>query len=385
MRIGVDARFLTHPQKGGFKTYTENLISALACIDESNQYVLYLDREPDQNTLLPKQSNFSFKVINQVPVIGMPWREQVGLKRQALKDRIDLFHSPCLTGPLTLSCPIVVTIHDTIWLFPQKYSQYETFSLQWKLMEWYNLLIPKYISKRAAAIITVSHSSKESIKEHLDVKPELIYVTHEAVNSSFRPIQDNACTQLLRDKYLLQSKYILAIGSADPRKNIKNLVNAYAALPQELKEQYRLVIVWTASSLAPALSRHVTALGIDPYVQFINQVSNDDLALLYNEASLFVFPSLYEGFGLPALEAMACGTPVAAANNSSIPEIVGDAALLFNAEDISTISSAMIKMLGDEIMRQDMGQKGLKRAGSFSWEQCARQTVAVYEKTLASR
>src|SRR6186997_1243330 len=169
MKIGIDARFLTHPQKGGFKTYSENLITALACVDDKNEYVLYLDRMPDQNTKIPQQPNFSYKVLKQLPGIGMPWREQGEISLQTSRDKLDLLHSPCLTAPILHACPLVITIHDMIWLFPQQYSRSDTFSLQWKLMEWYQLMIPRVSSRRAAAIITVSQLSKDDIVKHLGI------------------------------------------------------------------------------------------------------------------------------------------------------------------------------------------------------------------------
>lgn len=380
MRIGIDARFLTHPQKGGFKTYTENLISALACLDESNQYILYLDRYPDKDTKLPGQPNFTCKLLSQVPIIGMPWREQVKLSMQTVRDKLDLLHSPCLTAPLISACPLVVTIHDMIWLFPKRYRQSNAVSLQWKLMEWYNMLVPHYTSRRAAAIITVSQYSKESIIKYLDIDPNRVFVTYEAVNSFFRPVRDADQVQALRQKHGLHSKFILAIGSADPRKNMETLVSAYALLPESLQKEYHLVIVWTAPSLAPAISQQIESLGIRNCVHFLNKISNEDLVLLYNEASLFVFPSLYEGFGLPMLEAMACGVPVLAANTSSIPEIASDAARLFEAMDSQGLSSAIANILSDEDLKSKMIHKGFRRNSLFSWEKCALETIEVYKR-----
>jgi glycosyltransferase involved in cell wall biosynthesis len=385
MRIGIDARFLTHPQKGGFKTYTENLVAALACVDDRNEYILYLDREPDQNSKVPPQSNFSYKVLKQLPGIGMPWREQVDISLQTARDRIDLLHSPCLTAPLTHACPLVMTIHDMIWLFPQQYSRSGNSSLQWKLMEWYQLTIPRIASRRAAAIITVSQLSKDDIVKHLGVKSARIHVTHEAVSSSFQPVDDAKRLRSSRRKYGLNSRFILAIGSSDPRKNLATLVKAYALLPQSLRTEYHLAIVWTAAALATSLSETIEELSIGQFVHFLFQVPNEDLVSLYNEASLFVFPSLYEGFGLPVLEAMACGTPVIAANNSSIPEIAGDAALLVEAGDTKGISEAMEEVLLDDALASEMVQKGLKRNAMFSWEKCARETLMVYKQTLPSK
>lgn len=383
MKIGVDARFLTHSQRGGFKTYTENLIAALATVDTENEYMLYLDRPPHQKTTLPRSPNFTFRIVPGLfPLVGMPWREQVALARQVARDRIDLLHSPCLTAPLKLSCPSVVTIHDMLWFFPEKFSRGNTWSVRRKLMEWYYRWIPQYAAKKASAIITVSQAAKESIGEYLKLNDNRIFVTHEATSPFFRQVNDDQQIEAVCCKYRLPPEFILAIGSADPRKNIKTLVQAYTLLPAELQSRFRLVIVWTHSFLAAELTRHIESLRLTERVQFLEQVPNEDLVLIYNAATLFVFPSLYEGFGLPVLEAMACGTPVIAANNSSIPEIAGEAALLVDAQDPRRMAETMRLALCDRTLRVNLTQKGLERVKNFSWEKCARATINVYRQAL---
>lgn len=383
MKIGIDARFLTHPQAGGFKTYTENLIPALASVDAENEYILYVDRLPTPEIKIPLQPNFTWRVVaGQLPMIGMPWREQVGLAWQLSKDKPDLFHAPCLTAPLRLNCRLVVTIHDTIWLFPEKFRQGKSLSLQRKMMERYNHLIPKRAVHQAAVILTVSHAARESIIQHLGVAADRVQVTYEAPNPLYRPIDGREKVEALRQTRQLPSEFILAIGSADPRKNITTLVHAYALLPASLRERFRLVIVWTHTLLTTELAGQVEKLGLTNQVQFLMQVSNEELVLLYNAAALFVFPSLYEGFGLPPLEAMACGAPVVAANNSSIPEIAGDAALFFQAEDVTSIASVIAKVLTDETLRLDLINKGYQHVSTFSWEKCARQTIEAYQYSV---
>jgi len=380
MRIGVDARFLTHPQPGGFKTYTENLITALADLNQENEYVLYLDRTPSDQDKVPVQPNFEQRIVSgALPFIGVPWREQIGLARQVARDRLDLFHAPCLTAPLYLSCPLVVTVHDMIWAFPQQFSQNGSQSIKRKLMERYNYAIPQAAIKHASAIITVSCAARDSIVEHSGLRDEHIFVTYEAASPSFKQIKTEQYLESVRQKYKLPSDFILAIGSADPRKNINTLVQAYALLPRETKEKYQLVIVWTHSLLADELSKKIEELGLAKHVRFLQQVSTDDLVLLYNIASLFVFPSLYEGFGLPLLEAMACGVPVIASNNSSIPEIVEDAAILFDAQDFHDLSVVIKLVLTDESVQLRLRNAGLKRVAGFSWEKCAHETVVCYQ------
>lgn len=379
MRIGIDARFLTHPQPGGFKTYTESLISALARVDLENEYFLYTDRPFGSLIDSLHNSNFHGRVVSgELPVVGVPWREQVKLARHAKEDHIDLFHAPCLTAPLNLGCPLVVTVHDMIWAFPEKFSRSGSLSLKRRLMEMYNRMIPTYSSKKAEAIITVSNAARESINEHLKLKNDRLFVTHEAPNPLFKQVKDEQRIESVRRKYDLPSNYVLAIGSADPRKNISRLVRAYSLLSKELQNKYQLVIVWTHSFLADELSEQIEKFQLAGNVHFLKFVPNDDLVVLYSLASLFAFPSLYEGFGLPPLEAMACGSPVAAADNSSIPEIVGDTALLFDAQDVVGMSVVIGKILSDGSLRMSLSQKGMERAASFSWDKCARETIQVY-------
>ena len=381
MRIGIDARFLTHPQKGGFKTYTENLISALAEVDKDNSYILFLDRPADQHTKLPQQSNFTCRVIpGENPVYGMPWREQIGLPHFAAKDRLDLLHSPCLTAPLRLKCESIVTIHDMIWFSSSNYSARAPVPFKRKLMNWYYSRVPQLAARKSSLVLTVSQASKDRITQKLGIPAEKIFVTYEAASPIFCQTQDVEQIGGIRTKYNLPSDYILAIGSADPRKNITTLVQAYAQLPADLKTAYQLAIVWTHPLMADTLMRQVKDLGLTECVRFLMHVPDEDLVLLFNGASLFVFPSLEEGFGLPPLEAMACGTPCVAANNSSIPEVVEDAAVLFDSDDPRALSETIAKVLRDDELRYELTKKGLKRATYFSWEKCALDTIAAYKQ-----
>jgi glycosyltransferase involved in cell wall biosynthesis len=386
MKIGIDARFLTHPQPGGFKTYTENLVATLARIDSKTEYILYLDRQPGPHDAVPTQSNFDTRVVPaSLPVVGLPWREQVALGRQVKADRVDLLHSPCLTAPLFLACPLVITVHDMIWASPENFTSRGSLSLKRRFIDWYNYLVPRYAISRASAIITVSHASRNSILDTLRMDAKKVVVTHEAAGSAFRMIDDAGLLEAVRKKYDLPEKYVMALGAADPRKNIKSLIQAYGSLSNEIREKYQLVIVWTHTFLASEISKLVSELGLTGNVRFLQHVPNEDLVSIYNLASLFVFPSRYEGFGLPLLEAMSCGVPVVAANNSSIPEIVGDAAILFDAQDVNGISAAMCQVLADESVQARLKRDGLERASKFSWDKCGAETIAVYTDVLNNR
>lgn len=380
MRIGIDARFLTHPQPGGFKTYTEQLIRALLEVDPDNDYILYVDRPPVAGVIAPPAPHATVRVVpGTAPFIGMPWREQISLAMQARRDRIDVLHALCLTAPVYAPCPLVVTIHDTIWMFPRRFTRQQKRGKR-SLMDMYYRYVPAIAARRASAVVTVSHDARTAIVQHLGIPAHRVFVTHEAAAPIYRTRDRSRATESVQQRFGLSEGFILALGSADPRKNISTLLRTYALLPERLRANHELAIVWTHPLLAESILAEAHTHGVEGRLRFLQHVSNDDLVSLYNAAALFVFPSRYEGFGLPILEAMACGAPVVAANNSSIPEVAGDAALLVDAESPSSIAHALERVLNDAALRDEMVARGLQRAASFSWQRCARETVAVYQK-----
>jgi glycosyltransferase involved in cell wall biosynthesis len=383
MRIGIDAKFLTHPQKGGFKTYTENLVWALAEVDKVNNYFLYVDRQPLDSDKIPAQSNFNIKVVSASSrFYGMAWREQYSLSQQIHQDRLDVFHAPCLTSPIFTSTPTIVTIHDMIWYYSSRYTTRRVHFNKRQLMGFYYRLVPFLAAKRSKAIITVSNASKDSIVEYMKPSSGKIYVTYEAASSLFRPVTGSGPINKQHQQGDLKPDYILAMGSTDPRKNIKTLIKAYALLPDQLKDAHHLAIVWNHKLLASDAFSDVQSHDLIRYVHYLNDVSDEQLVELYNHASLFIFPSLEEGFGLPPLEAMACGTPVVAANNSSIPEIVGDAAVLFSAENYEELASSIARLLNEPGLRAKMKSCGIERAAKFSWKNCALETLDIYKRVV---
>ena len=383
MRIGIDARFLTHPQPGGFKTYTEQLVRALLEVDPDNEYVLYVDRPPESRIL--SAVNATVRIVpGTAPFVGMPWREQIGLTMYAKRDRIDVLHSLCLTAPLYAPCPLIVTIHDTIWMFPHRFTQQQK-RLKRSLMDIYYQYVPKAAARRASAVVTVSQDARAAIVQHLGIPAHRVFVTYEAAAAIYQRLDRQYAIDAVQQKFGLRESFILAIGSSDPRKNIATLLHAYALLPEAIRTRHNLVIVWTHPLLAESIANQAHACGIEEHVRFLHHVSNDDLIMLYNAALFFVFPSRYEGFGLPILEAMACGTPVIAANNSSILEVAGDAAILVDAELPVIIAHEMARLLEDEALRREMSARSLKRAAAFSWQRCARETLAVYQSIATNQ
>jgi glycosyltransferase involved in cell wall biosynthesis len=380
MRIGIDARFLTHPQHGGFKTYTENLVAGLAAIDGDNEYILYVDRPGDVRRHLGTRRSFATRVVPANPtVVGMPWREQILLPLHAARDHVDLLHSPALTAPLGLRRPTVVTVHDTHWCTPHRSPGR---GVKRTLMEAYNRFVPRYAIRRAAALITVSQSAKASIVAELGVSPERVFVTYEAPPPGYAPLSEPQRLAGIQRKYGLGERFILGMGSSDPRKNVGRLLRAYAALSPSTRERHELVVVWAHGALITDQVTQLSDLGLGDRVRFLEAVPTEDLVLLYNAAAVFVFPSLAEGFGLPPLEAMACGTPVVAANSAAMPEVLDGAGWLVDAHDEQGMAAAVERVLCDDSVRASLVDAGHKRAAAFSWTRCAAETLDVYRTVV---
>jgi glycosyltransferase involved in cell wall biosynthesis len=375
MRIGIDARHLTHPQPGGFRTYTTQLIASMAAlVTNRDQLIVYVDR-PAAAGVLPSGPAVQVRVVGGTAAgRQMPVREQLLLPRAARQDAVEIFHSPCLTAPLRLPCPLVVTMHDMLWTrWPSDAT------LRGRATAAYFRHIPRLSAARASAIITVSHSARRDIEAALPWAAERLFVTPEAASAAFHVRDTTFVRERLRRQFGIERGYVFALGSADPRKNVRGLLAAFAGMPEEVRGAMDLVIAWAGR----------TQEGGSPdtaprdRVRHLIGVSDDDLVDLYNGSQMFVFPSRAEGFGLPILEAMSCGTPVIAANNSSLPEVAGDAAILIDVDAPGALTGAMTRLFVDAKLRRRLAALGLARAATFSWRRCAQETLGVYCRVLA--
>lgn len=364
MYIVIDARMVTD-QMHGIARYTYNLVNRLVRIDQKNYY-----------TLLVNGSYFSvFKDI-KTNVSLQPVRskfisigEQIELPVILKKLKADLFHSPSFVAPLYPACKLIMTIHDMNHMsFPQYYSM---------IHQLYYQYIVKPSAVKAKKIITVSQFSRKEINRWLGVPREKIKVTYNGVEDRYTVIDDLAALREVNGKYRLPEKFILYIGNKKPHKNVGRLIEAYA----KLKTNYYLIL---SGDPDEQLNTLVSELDLAAKVKFIGNVPDQDLPQLYNLADLFVFPSLYEGFGLPPLEAMACGTPVITSNVSSLPEVVGEAGITVNPNNVDELANAINKVLVDEKLRKNMIEEGLKQARKFNWETTARETLDIYEEALKS-
>lgn len=370
MKIGIDVHAVGG-QLTGNETYISNLVRALERLPGDEEYLLYY-RFPEGAALAcsPRQQVRPLRPVSHHPVP----RLLVGFARQLERDGVDLVHVQYV-GPIMAPCPIVVMIHDLAFLhFP------EAFRPSQRL--WMRLLIP-WTAHRAAHVFTVSEFSRQDLIARYGLIPEKVTVTMNGVAPRFRPVHDQTLLESVRKRYRLPETFVLAVGNIQPRKNLKRLIEAWSRARRAGTIDAGLVIVGRASWRADESLRAAHATRLFDEIRFTGYVPDEDLPLLYNAATLFVYPSLFEGFGLPPLEAMACGTPVIAGANTAMPEVVGDAGFLIDTTDVGVLQAALEQVLSDRACRARLAAAGLVQAREFTWERCAQQTVEVYRRVGA--
>lgn len=382
MRIGVDARFLTHPQPGGFKTYAEGLIKALAEIDNVNQYIIYVDRDLAESDV-PRADNFYYDVVSgTMPVLGMPVREQIGLRRAMQRDQLDVMHFLCNTATIYTRKNTIITLHDTIQVaFDEQLSLTNSLGKNKRLaIQTYSKWVILKSARSAQRIITVSKQEQAQISQHLRIPEERVVVTHLAAGPVFvpaSPVQKLAWKLELQERFGLNGKLILGVGY-EPRKNIPLLIEAFALLAPDHPD-WQLAIVAGEPNRQKIFQQLLAKQHLSDRAVVLGRQSSSELAQLYNVADIFVFPSDYESFGLPPLEAMACGVPTIAMNSTSIPEIVEHGALLIDGKDAQTWANAIGKVLMDNDLSNQLVERGIRRASKFTWKRCAEKTLEVYQ------
>jgi glycosyltransferase involved in cell wall biosynthesis len=287
------------------------------------------------------------------------------------RERPDVYHAPHYVLPAGVTCPSVVTIHDCIHLmFPQYLPNRMAYA--------YARAVMWAAARRAKAILTVSEASKRDILHFFNVPPEKVVVVHNAIDERFLVPPTEIEVARVRERYQLEHGFVLYAGNIKPHKNLLRLIEAFADIRGTDFEELKLIIIGDEISKWPELRRAVHRHHLHKHVRFLGYVSDDTLAILYRLAAVFVFPSLYEGFGLPPLEAMACGTPVVTSNVSSLPEVADDAAVLVDPKDVDSITDGMRRVLADPELAQELRKRGLVRAREFSWERSVAKTHDIY-------
>lgn len=365
MNIGID--FHSAEREGtGNCTYIRNLVEKLVSLDSSNEYFLYITnlKYPYHETF-KKYKNVRFRQTKSTnPFIRLPL-----LGIETFKDKIDVLHMQYIAPPFYKG-KLVVIIHDLAFLhFPECFSFFEHTRS--------SILVP-YNARNSCYVLTVSNFSKNDISQKLNIPLEKIEVTYDACRESFMPVSDTQKIKKTLDCYGIKGKFVLSVGRLDPRKNLLRLIEAFKSLKNEHKIPHKLVIAGKKDYLSGNIENAVKGLEND--IIMTGYIPDETLPILYSAADVFVYPTLFEGFGLPCLEAMSCGCPVISSNTSSIPEVVGDSGLLINPYDTREIANAIYKVLMDNELRNIMKQKGLNRAKDFSWEKSAFKTLEVYKK-----
>jgi glycosyltransferase involved in cell wall biosynthesis len=366
--VGVDASRITRRQRTGTENYSLQVLRHLLAEDRDNAYRLYLSA-PLPDGLLGHTSRVTTRVI------GLPrlWT-QVGLSAEMLRRAPDVLFVPSHVLPLVTPRPAVVVVYDVGHrFFPRAHGLFE-----WLYVEW---AIRRHV-RIATRLLTISESSKRDLVRLYGADADRIDVAYPAVDARFAPASAAAVEQV-RERYALPPGYVLHLGTIKPRKNLPRLVRAFAQA--DLSPDTRLVLGGTTTSGASGVERAIRESGLEQRVQRLAYVPDEDLSALYSGAAAVAIVSLYEGFGMPALEALACGAPLMVGNRGSLPEIAGDAALLVDPLDVRSIANGLERLTGDAPLRQQLRERGPRRAAHFSWSTAAQVTRAALEQAYRAQ
>ncbi|HVS83826.1 MAG TPA: glycosyltransferase family 1 protein [Pyrinomonadaceae bacterium] len=374
MHIAIDAHSVG-AQLAGNESYAVNLIEALAEVDQTNLYTLYVTKQAAIDRFANRWANFNVRqTLPHTPLVRIPLTLSAELRHHP----VDVLHVQ-YTAPPFAPCPVVTTIHDLSFEhLPETFKRRSRAQLR---------LTVRRTTRKAALILTLSEFSRRDIIETYAVDPERVIVTPAAAPPHFKPVADEAELKKIRETYGLSANYFLSLGSIQPRKNLTRLIEAFLWLrtARPASRLPQLVIAGKRGWLDSEVFRAAQQDGLNESVKFVGYVPEDDLPALYSGAMCFVYPSYFEGFGLPVLEAMQCGAPVIAGNQTSLPEVAGDAALLFDPFDTRALGEGIARVIDHPEYRAELRGKGLKRAAEFSWIATARLTLKAYERAAAGR
>ena len=365
MRVGFDARAIRYR---GIGTYSRNLLRQFA--SSGHEFVVFCQDEEKET--LPSADGFTFVSANWNPLAA---RSSGAFRALVEESRVDLLHVPSAWAPSGLTMPLVATIHDVVPLiYPRSLHN-----------PWLRIRYKRQLNRTladASYLITVSQISLSALSAYAGVDPARVRVIHNGVAEQFHPIEDEATLAAVRHRYSLPDRFAFWVGDFRPEKNLDLLVQGWTRLPQRLPEPLPLVLAGSQTGEFRSVKREVERHGLKEQVVFPGFIRDGDLAAVYSAATVFVFPSLYEGFGLPPLEAMACGTPCVVSNSSSLPEVTGRAAMLFNPTSPDQLVEAISRVLTDRLLYESLRQEGLRQSAQFPWAKAAEETLQVYSGAL---
>ena len=376
MRIGIDYTAALR-QGAGIGRYTRQLVRALLALDTRNEYVLLTASGGLRATYLSFQSIAEHANVRRIDLplsdrsLNILWhRLRLPLWVELVSGALDVFHSPDFALPPVHRARTLLTVHDLSFM---RVPECSAPGLRSYLLR----VVPASV-RRADVVLADSESTRMDMIELLGVDPDRVRVIYAGVEPCFQRVRDQSVLEAVRNRYRLPARFVLGLGTLQPRKNFERLIAAYAQMRGEARSGLKLVIAGGLGWMCEGIFRRVEELGLQDEVLFSGYVADEDLPALYSMAEVFAFPSLYEGFGLPPLEAMACETPVVASNVSSLPEVLGDAALSVDPLDVPALAQAMLRVLNDAALRAALVRRGVAQARKFTWEQAAGKLLEVY-------
>lgn len=370
MRIGIDVHAAERDGTGNC-TYIRNLIKNLVRIDTQNKYVFYVTDV--KHSFYQSFTNVDNLKIKQLAVKNPLVRIPFLLARQTYADALDILHVQYNAPPFH-GGKLVTTIHDLGFLFhPESFSKLQVLRLK---------ILTRKTAKKSRAILTGSNYSKNDIVQTYNLDPEKVEVVPHGISSLFKTNLSREAIQTVLDKYKIKGNYILSVGRLNPRKNLNSLIQAYSDLKRIKQISHSLVIVGQDDYETKQLMKGIKENDYSQYIVFTGFVPDEELPYLYGGADVFVYPSLFEGVGLPVLEAMKCGIPVVTSNTTSLKEIVGDAGQTVDPLDVKDISKAIFQLICDTKLKTALIEKGFARAELFSWEKTAKKTLEIYERIM---
>ena len=372
MHIAIDAHSVG-TQLAGNVTYITSLIEALAEVDKKNEYTLYVTKPEAVEKYSDRWDNFRVRrTLPHTPLIRIP----ITLTAELRLRPVDILFVQ-YTAPLFAPCKVVTTIHDISYEhLPETYNRRSRFQMK---------LTIRHTARHADHVIASSEYSRQDLIDTYRLSPEKVTAIPLAAPVSYRPITEKDELDRIRKKYDVQGDFVLGVGSIQPRKNLGRLISAYAMLAEKRDDLPPLLLVGKKALLFEETLNATDMHGVKDRVRFTGYVPDEDLPPLYSAATCFVYPSFFEGFGLPPLEAMQCGTPVITGDRTSLPELIGDAGIRVDPFDAGKIADSIEKRLTDVSLRKYMSERGLERAKQFSWEATARQTLGIFERIMEKK
>lgn len=373
MRIGIEAQRIFRPKKHGMDIVVLEVLKQLQQIESKHQFVVFVKDDTDSTCL---QASANMEIVKLPGKTYVDW-EQWSLPKAVRKSGVDLLHCTSNTAPFAVSVPTVITLHDIIYLEKLQFTgtAYQNFGNVYRRFN-----VPSII-RRCEKVITVSEYEKERIVERLDLKEDKVQVVYNGLSSAFK-VHEKSVVEKAREERSLPPKFILSLGNQAPKKNMKGSIKAYLEYRKQSANPLPFVLVeCTKSYLEQTLSEFNASDALE-HIHLTGYIPHHQLPLLYNMCHTFLYPSFRESFGIPILEASACGVPVITSNTSSMPEVSGGSTLLTNPHELAEITEALLRLDSDAELRSTLIEKGLENASMFTWKNTALQTLDIYKEVL---